>query len=179
MRFAANLSGWLAAAILLTTSSAATPAEFTPKDGQILGRTLGYVGDGMTGVAVVGVVFVNSNAASRQEAQLVQTVIGDGMVTGRIRLQARLVEVEQLATVTGVQALYVTSGIAGNMAAVVRAAQQLRVPTVSIDSACVLAGDCVVGFSSEPTVQIILNQGAAERIGVHFLQAFRMLVKEK
>jgi hypothetical protein len=37
----------------------------------------------------------------------------------------------------------------------------------------------VVGFSSEPTVQITIDRAAAERSGVRFLQAFRMLVREK
>ena len=80
---------------------------------------------------------------------------------------------------TGLSALYVTSGLADSMDAIFNAAHRLRVPTVSTDLACVETGRCVVGFSSEPTVQILINEGAAERTGVHFLQAFRMLVREK
>jgi hypothetical protein len=170
---------WLVGAVMSVALSSTARASFTAKDGQILGRTLSYVGNGMSGLAVVGIVFAPANPASRHEAEVIQGIIGDGLVTGKIRLQARLVAVEDVAGITGIHALYVTSGLSGNMTAVLSAAQHLRVPTVSTDPACVLSGDCVVGIASEPTVQIILNQGAAERIGIHFLQAFRMLVKEK
>jgi hypothetical protein len=173
------LRALLAAVALTGAPSRAYSTEFNAKDGQILGRTLVYTGDGMTGTAVVGIVFTPADHASQQEAELVQSVIGDGMATGRIRLQARLIPVEQLPHATGVNALYLTTGLSESTEAVFSAARRLQAPTVSADLACVQAGRCVVGFSSEPTVQILLNQGAAERIGVHFLQAFRMLVKEK
>jgi hypothetical protein len=179
VRATALTLAWLAASILAAASAPAAKAQFNAKDGQILGRTLGYSGDGMTGVAVVGIVFAPGNQASQQEAELVRTVIGGGLATGRIQLRARLVPVEELPVVTGLAALYVTSGLEESAEAVSSAAQRLRAPTVSANLGCVEAGRCVVGFSSEPTVQILINQGAAERTGVHFLQAFRMLVREK
>lgn len=171
--------GGLAMAALAVAFSLPAKAEFTAKDGQILGRTLGYVGNGTTGVVVVGVVFSPNDPASQQEAEVVRAVIGDGLATGRTRLQARLVPVGQLVEVTGLNGLYLTSGLSDSMDAVVAAAQRLQAPTISANLSCVETGHCVVGFSSEPTVQILLNQGAAERIGVHFLQAFRMLVREQ
>ena len=146
---------------------------------RILGRTLGYSGDGMSGVAVVGIVFAPADPESRREAEHVRSVIGDGLATGRVRLQARLVPVEQLTAATGLNALYLTAGLAGSSEVIFSAAQRLQVPTISANLTCVEAGRCVVGFTSEPTVQILLNQGAAERIGIHFLQAFRMLVREQ
>ena len=154
-------------------------AQFSARDGQILGRTLGYVGDGMTGVVTLGIVFLPGDPSSQQEAALVQGVIGEGLVAGHVRLEARLVPVDQLAVVSGVNALYVTPDLAGSMSAVAGTALRLHVPTVSIDMACVQSGRCVVGFSSQPTVQIVIDHAAAERAGVHFLQAFRMLVREK
>lgn len=167
------------AGLVLVTSFHPAAAEFSAKDGQILGRTLSYIGNGMTGVAVVGIVYTPSVQTSQQEMDHIRAVIGDELPAGRIRLQARLVPVDQLATVTGLNALYVTSGLSGSTDAVFEAARRLHVPTISTDLDCVQSGGCVVGYSSEPTVQILLNQGAAERIGVHFLQAFRMLVREK
>jgi hypothetical protein len=169
----------LTAAFLVIPSPRAAGAEFSPKDGQILGRTLGFVGDGMSGPAVVGVVFSPTNPASRREAELIQAVIGEDMPTGRVLLRSRLVPLAQLSDVTGIHALYVTGGLAGSMDVVSAAAQRLHVPTISADIGCVQSGACVVGFSSEPTVQIIIDRGAAERSGVRFLQAFRMLVREK
>ncbi len=172
-------AAWLSAALLIAGSAPAAGSDFDAKDGQILGRMLGYVGDGKSGVAVVGIVFSPSDRASQQELELMQSVIGDGLVTGRIRLQVRPVPVEQLAAVTGLSALYLTDGVTGDVDAIFNAAKRLQVPTVAASLGCVGTGRCVVGFTSEPTVQILLNQEAAERVGVHFLQAFRMLVREK
>ncbi len=154
-------------------------AAFSTKDGQILGRTLAFVGDGMTGTATLGIVFVPNDPLSRREAEQIQAVIGTGLNAGRIRLCASLVAVDQLAAVVDVKALYVTSGLASNMKAVSDTASRLHIPTVSIDMACVQSGNCVVGFSSQPTVQIVIDHAAAERAGMHFLQAFRMLVRER
>jgi hypothetical protein len=167
------------AAFLVIPSPRAAGAEFSAKDGQVLGRTLGFVGDGMSGPAVVGVVFLPTDAASRREAELIQAVIGEDMPAGRVRLRSRLVPLAQVSEVTGIHALYVTAGLADSMEAVWAAAQRLHIPTISADMGCVQAGACVVGFSSEPTVQIVIDRRAAERSGVRFLQAFRMLVREK
>lgn len=178
-RFLAFMLASATAAILVIPPPGAVAAEFSAKDGQILGRTLGFVGDGMSGPAIVGVVFSPTNPASRREAELIQAVIGDDMPTGRVRLRSRLVPIGQVAEVIGIQALYVTGGLSANIDLVAAAAQRLHVPTISADISCVQVGACVVGFSSEPTVQIIIDRGAAERSGVRFLQAFRMLVREK
>jgi hypothetical protein len=179
MKIRSVFVAWLAAGALAAASSSPALAEFNAKDGQILGRTLGYAGDGTAGIAVVGIVFAPANRVSQQDAQVIRTVIGDGLVTGRIRLYVRLIPVEQLAGVTGLNALYVTPGLSASAEAIFSAAQRLQVPTIAANLTCVESGRCVVGFTSEPTVQILLNQGAAERIGVHFLQAFRMLVREQ
>ncbi len=154
-------------------------AEFNTKDGQVLGRTLAFVGDGMTGTAVLGIVFTPGDPLSRREAEQIQAVIGTGLSAGRVRLCASLVAVDQLAGLVDVKALYVTSGLGPNMKAISDTASRLHVPTVSIDMACVRSGNCVLGFSSQPTVQIVIDHAAAERAGMHFLQAFRMLVRER
>jgi hypothetical protein len=90
-----------------------------------------------------------------------------------------VVPIDQLAAVTGVAALYVTSGLVGSMETISGAAQRLHVPTISADLVCVQSGGCIVGFATEPTVRILIDKAAAERAGVRFMQAFRMLVREK
>ena len=167
------------AAWFLVTPSWASRAEFSIKDAQVLGRTLGFVGDGMTGVAVIGVAFASDSPASRREADVIRTVVGDELPAGRMRLRTRLVPFDQLATVEGIDALFITSGLIANAAEIAGAAQRLGIPTVSTDMACVEAANCIVGFSSEPTVQIVIDRSAADRAGVRFVQAFRMLVREK
>ena len=167
------------AAIVAFAGITPARADFNTRDGQILGRTLGYVGDGMSGTAILGIVFIPGDPSSRREAEAIRIVIGSGLTAGRVRLQASLIPVDQLAVVIGVNALYVTAGLTGSMNAVSGTALRLHIPTVSIDMACVQSGNCVVGFSSEPTVKIVIDHAAAERAGMHFLQAFRMLVRER
>jgi hypothetical protein len=170
---------WMICFALPAASSGAADLDFSTKDGQVLGRTLAYLGDGMSGIAVVGVAFAPADQISHRDAEVIQAVVGDGLNTGRIRRRVLLVPVEQLAKVTGINALYVTSGMTASMATISGAAQRLHVPTIAANLACVQSGECIVGFSSEPTVQILIDQHAAERTGVRFVQAFRMLVREK
>jgi hypothetical protein len=164
---------------LLAANSTVAAADFSAKDGQVLGRTLGFVGDGMNGVVVVGIVVSATDPDSRRDADAICGIIGTDLPAGRVRLQVRLIPLEQLAVVTGVAALYVTSGLAANMETISKTAQRLHVPTISADMACVQSRGCIIGFSTEPTVQIVIDKSSAERTGVHFMQAFRMLVHEK
>jgi hypothetical protein len=39
-------------------------------------------------------------------------------------------------------------------------------------------GECLLGFHSEPTLDVVLSKSASEASGVRFIRAFRMLVKE-
>jgi hypothetical protein len=169
----------IASLAFVAANSTAAAADFSAKDGQVLGRTLGFVGDGTNGVVVVGIVVSATNPDSRRDADVICGVIGTDLPAGRVRLQVRLIPLEQLAVVTGVAALYVTSGLAASMETISNTAQRLHVPTISADMACVQSRGCIIGFSTEPTVQIVIDKGSAERTGVHFMQAFRMLVREK
>ena len=169
----AALSVWL-----LAIPPQASGAEFTAKDAQVLGRTLGYVGDGRTGNALVGIVGSPGGPAAQDGVERVLAVIGQGLAAGRVTLQARLLPIDQLAVASGMDALFVTSESLGRPE-VMRAAERLRIPVVSTDLACAEKAQCTVGFTSEPTVQIVISRSAADRTGVRFTQAFRMLVPER
>ena len=165
--------------LFLMSPSWAAWSEFSPKDAQVLGRIMGFVGAGMTGGAGGGGACAADSPAARREADAVRAIVGDGLPTGRVTLRTRLVPVDQLPTVNGIDALFITPGLAMSTALIAGAAQRLRIPTLSTDMACVEAANCVVGFSSQPTVQIVIDRSAADRAGVRFTQAFRMLVREK
>ncbi len=121
----------VAGLVALVAASSTAMAQFSPKDGQVLGRTLGFVGEGTIGIMVVGVVVSATDPASQRDAEAIRAVIG------------------------------------------------MDLPTISADLTCVQSRGCVVGFSTEPTVQIVIDTAAATRTGVHFTQAFRMLVRER
>ncbi len=169
----------VAGLVALVAASSTAMAQFSPKDGQVLGRTLGFVGEGTIGIMVVGVVVSATDPASQRDAEAIRAVIGMDLPAGRVRLQMRIVRVDQLSAVSGVAALYVTAGLGASMEEITITAQRLHVPTISADLTCVQSRGCVVGFSTEPTVQIVIDTAAATRTGVHFTQAFRMLVRER
>ncbi len=177
------LSGLASLGLVTAASLAADPIlslpAFSLKDGQILGRTLGYIGEATTGTAIVGIAFAPADPVSRREAELVLSVIGEVPSSGRLHLQGRLITVAQLAGVTDINAIYVTGGLAQGMNEISAAARRLHVPTIAANLTCVQSGGCAVGFSSEPTVQILVDHQTTEKAGVHFRQAFLMLVREK
>ena len=101
-------------AALVASSSTAT-AQFSPKDGQVLGRTLAFVGEGASGIVVVAVVVSATDPASQRDAEAIRAVIGADLPAGRVRLHMQVVSVDQLNTVSGVAALYVTKGLGASM----------------------------------------------------------------
>ena len=79
----------------------------------------------------------------------------------------------------GIAAMYVTSDLGPHLDDAAAAARRLHVPTISKEMACVQSSRCMLAFSSQPAVEIVLNHDAATSAGVHFNQAFRMLVREQ
>ena len=84
--------------------------------------------------------------------------------------------IRAVSGVSGVKALYVTHGV--SYGAVGAAAKAKNLITIGSDLACVQSGACVMGVSSDPTVQIIVNRAAAASVGATFKAAFRMMIRE-
>jgi hypothetical protein len=171
--------GLLAGALMALLLPASAARGFSFKDAQVLGRTIGFLDDGRARNATIAIVYAPSDAASKQDAQAVVDVIGAGLNTGRVRLQARLVAADQLGDVRDADAIYVSAGQTAFMAPIEAAAEARHIPTIAANLACVGADGCVVGYVSEPAILIVINRAAAQRTGVHFMQAFRMLVREQ
>ena len=81
------------------------------KDVQVAGRALTFLEDGPTGKAMLGVVFDPSKPASVAEKNAVMAAIGGGMSAGAVTLTAKPVEASAVSGVSGVAALYVTTGV--------------------------------------------------------------------
>jgi hypothetical protein len=164
--------------LLLMLAPQTCRAQFTARDGQIIARTLGFIESAASGVVEIGIVYAPDSRTSQRQAEDLRATIGDALTAGKVILKARLIPVDQLPTVTGIAGIYVTDDLGPHLDDVVAAARRLHVPTISTEMACVQAGRCVLAFSSQPTVEIVLNRGAANNAGVRFNQAFRMLVRE-
>lgn len=146
------------------------------KDLQVAGRALTFLENGPTGRAVLGVVFDPSKPASVAEKNAVMAALGGGYSAGAVTLVGKPVEAGEVGGVAGVNALYVTSGI--NYGAVGAAAKAKKLVTIGSASACVESGACVMGVSTDPKVEIVVNRAAAAAVGASFKAAFRMMIKE-
>jgi len=166
--------------VLVVFSMPAQPsqAQFTPRDGQIIARALSFTEVSTGGALEIAIVYAPDRSVSVHQAESLKAAIGDSLAAGKVILKARLVTAEQLHTTTGVAGIFVTGDLGPKLDEVVRAAQRLHVPTISTEMAYVRSAQCILGFSSQPTVEIVLNHDAANSAGVRFSQAFRMLVRE-
>lgn len=153
-------------------------AQFTPRDAQIIARTLGFIESATSGIVEIGITYAPDRPSSMHQAENLAGAIGDALVAGRITLKARLIPIDQLRNAAGIGAIFVTSDLDPHLDEVDAAARRLHVPTISTEMACVRTARCILAFSSQPTVQIVLNHDAANNAGVRFTQAFRMLVRE-
>ncbi len=153
-------------------------AQFTPRDGQIIARTLSFLESASAGVVEIGIAYAPDRPTSVRQAENLRAAIGDSLIAGRITLKARLIPVDQLPSATGIGGIFVTDDLGPHLEEVTAAAQHLHVPTISTEMACVRSARCILAFSSQPTVEIVLNHDAANSAGVRFSQAFRMLVRE-
>jgi hypothetical protein len=168
----------LAAAGLLLVPRSACAQEITAKDIQVIGRTLGFMEDAGSGTVELGIVYARNEPESVRQAKAMQAMLGAGMMAGKVVLRPHLVATDELAKLEQIGALFVVPGGPSIAAAAALAAQRLHVPTLSTDVACAEAGQCVLGFRSDPTVEIVFSRGAAAGAGVRFTPAFRMLVKQ-
>jgi hypothetical protein len=167
----------LAPAVLaLTLAAPALGHADSAKDLQVAGRALTFLENGPSGAAVLGVVFDPSKPASVAEKNAVMAALGGGYSAGGLTLTGKPVEASAVAGVSGVAALYVTHGV--NYAAVGAAAKAKRLVTVASDQACATSGACVMGVSTDPKVDIVVNRSAAAAVGASFKAAFRMMIRE-
>ena len=167
-----------ATVVLALLSTPVQADEVTPKDIQVIGRTLGFM-ENTAGALELGIVYVRGEAESVRQATTMQSTLGDGLSIGKVLLQPRLIASDELATLDHAGALFIVPAALLAVASTAAAtAHRLHVPVISTDVACAQAGYCVLAFHSSPTVEITFNRNAAEEAGVHFTAAFRMLVKQ-
>jgi len=175
--FVGRLAKALAVSSAAVVALAPALAHADPaKDLQVAGRALTFLENGPTGRAVLGVVFDPSKPASVAEKNAVMAAIGGGYAAGALTLIGKPVEAGDVASTSGVAALYVTTGV--SYGAVGAAAKAKKIVTIGSDDACARSGACVMAVATEPKVEIVVNRAAAAAVGAAFKAAFRMMIKE-
>jgi hypothetical protein len=163
------IAATLALAVLFPGRASADPAKTI----EVAGRVLTFLDNAPTGRTVIGIVFDPGDRGSVAEKNAIMAAIGDGYNAGGITIVGRPVEA---GATGGAKVLFITRGV--DYAAVGAEARARHIITIGSDFACVRAGDCVVGITTDPTVQIVVNHAAAAAAGASFRAAFRMMIQE-
>lgn len=168
--------GGLAAA---TLPGLAAAAETSRRDLLILARALGFMERPPTGTAELGIAYPGGSAAARAEAERVAEAFGsEGLRAGPLLLRPRLVAAESLAQ-PSFAALFLIDAALPLASRVAEALLGRGIATVCTDPTTVERGTVVMAVRSEPRVEIVVSRAAAQRAGVSFSSAFRMMIQER
>jgi ABC-type uncharacterized transport system substrate-binding protein len=151
-------------------------AEVTQTDLQIVARALSFMQEPPTGAVRVGILYSPSTTLSREQAENVQRMLGNGLKVGSVELKPVLVQLADAATAK-VDIFLLTENVekAEAEAAGIRGTKH---PCVTTDMSKVQSGICLMGVRTQPRVQIVVNRAAAAASGVTFATVFRVMITE-
>ena len=169
----ATLLSWAALAFLVALPGAR--AEVTPKDVQVMLKVVGFLNPPFRGKVPVAIVFDAGNEESKKDADTLKGLL-DAAQNGPVALSAKLAAPAELATLD-TKVVLVMVGLAPSAIDVIFAAVQgRRILTISTDPACPKAGKCVVSVRTNPKVEILFSDSAAQGSGIEFQPIFRMMM---
>jgi hypothetical protein len=172
---ARSLAATALTVLTLSFPHPAWAASFAAKDLQVLGRAIAFMQPSPAPDTTIAIAYAAGNAASRQDADAIASLIGGGLQAGRIVLHPKVIEINSL-TAGGFQVVIAAAGASGTqLSAATRAARALCVTT---DIEAVRAGFCAMAITSEPRVEIIVNHAVSAAAGIDFAAAFRMMIRE-
>jgi hypothetical protein len=165
------------AAIVLAgmAAPASRAASLPPSEIQILGKALAFLDPPLTGDLVVAIVYQDGNPDSHRDAEALAAEIGNSLRIGGAMLTPRVVASTALA---GSQFALVITALGAASAAVIDAARTQHALCVTADLAAVQAGTCTMAIQADRRVDIFVNREAANRAGLTFATAFRIMVHE-
>ena len=163
-------------AVVVAQASPQGARADSARDVQVAGRALTFLEGGTVDPLVIGVAFDASKPASVQEKNAIMAALDGGYKAGAVNLVGRSVEIGSVSSLGDVKAIFLTRGV--NYAAISALARSRRIITIGSDPVCVRSGACVMGVTTEPAVQIVINRAAAAAVGAAFKAAFRMMIRE-
>lgn len=169
-----GLGIFIAMIVCLATSTAAGQS-LSGRDIQVLARALTFMLPQPEPDGVVAIVYSTVDAASRQDAEAIATLIGNGLQVGRLTLRPVVMEEGALGTH---RSAMVIAAAGANAPAIGKVARTTHVLCATADLDAVRAGNCTMAIRSSPRVEILVNHAAAEASGIEFAAAFRMMIRE-
>lgn len=127
----------------------------------------------------LAVIYDGENKASVADAQTIQEWVNSGVSSGKAELIPNLVDAHRLDMAPSFKLAIIASGTTPVLdSRILDYALKNHALTISSDMACVQTGKCVVGVTSSPRVEVIINRAVATSYRVEFSEAFRMMVRE-
>lgn len=146
------------------------------QDMQIIGRVLGFQQKQPSGTITLAVIYDGADTRSRDEADAIAALLGNGLAVSDLTLRPVLVEQARLGDIHGYGALITTGGIDQRLLAA--GLKEQGIPCLTMHLEQVEHGACVVAIRSMPSVSIVVSKVNASLAGVRFATAFLMMVRE-
>ena len=181
-RAARTVAAFAATSVLMAAAAGSalsqqTAASMTGRDVQVMARALGFMRPTPTGEAWVAVLFAPGDPASRQDADRLTVLFGDGVRTSGAVLRARPISADALSSdARGYAALFLASGAPADAALAAARVRHIACVTAALE--LVEAGRCTVWVRSDPRVEIVVSHAAAQSCGIEIAAAFRMMIRE-
>ena len=150
------------------------------KDVQVGIRTVEFLRAPPLGRTDVAIVYDRRRKASEDDARAILVWLLDNSQGSKVEIAPILVEIGELATLRRFPVAMIANGVPADQFPRILDYSRLNgTVTISSDLSCVHAGQCTLGISSSPRVEVILIRQVATSCGIDFLEAFRMMVKEE
>ncbi len=165
-------------ALIALVALVALPASAEVSEPTLLvaARALSFLQHPLQGEITVGIIYLPDNPQSALEAQQLDAMMQRGIRAGALVLRSKLVKLDELAG-SDVGLYFLTSNL-GHAAASLKQRNRDHIPCVTIDIAQVRQGNCAMGVSAQPRVEILVNRAAAAANGMAFSEAFRVMITE-
>ena len=158
----------VAASVMVGSVGPVQAAELDEKEAKVLARAFGFmVPKPPQPVPVV----VLTPAGSGAKAEAIKAALGPGFKV--------TVAEGAPGSLEGQRGLILADTSPALLAAAAKASAGTGVLTVSSDLTCADSGQCVMAVNATPKVSIVVSRAAAERNGVGFDQAFKLMITER
>lgn len=150
----------------------------TLKDLQVGLRTLAFISPPIRGEVEVGIIHDSHDGASQDDARQIAQWLQAGAISRQVTFVPHLVDVGQLKGASAYRVAIVAGHIPEAFQSIQYYAVRSGTVTIGADLACVHAHACIVGVTTAARTEIVISRQASQSCGVHFLEAFRMMVTE-
>ncbi len=177
LRSARFWRGAVLAAVLAPAVAVPAARATSFKDIQVGIRGIAFLTDPPRGRVEVAIIRDAQSRSSEQDAEAIEGWVA-AAGTDKLDLVPRLVDIRDLDRTGPVRIAIVASGLEPYFGRILAFAQRNGTLTITADLACVRSGNCILGVTTEPNVEVIVNRRTSLACGLDFVRSFRMMVKE-